>query len=121
MKKWLSLLLVFCLMVGLPYAAAAAEAPEYVAYTATQTASTDTTVTVQLKFSEPVWLRSGNVWLCNHINPAACSGNKTLWQTGVVSSSPALTSTFQDNYADTYTLTFSRCTDATHTYHYSDW
>ena len=121
MKKWLSLLLVLCLMLGLPYAAAAAEAPEYVTYTAMQTASTDTTVMVQLKFSEPVWLRNGNVWLCNHINPAACSGNQTLWQTGIVSSSPALTTTFQNNYADTYTLTYSRCTDATHTNHYNEW
>ena len=121
MKKWLSLLLVVCLVLGLPVSVSAAQTPEHVTYTVMQTASTDTTVTVQLKFSEPVWIRDGNVWLCNHIAPAACNSNQTLWQTGIVSSSPALTSTFQNNYADTYTLTYSRCTDATHTNHYNDW
>ena len=112
---------VVCLVLGLPVSVSAAQTPEHVTYTVTQTASTDTTVTVQLKFSEPVWIRDGNVWLCNHIAPAACNSNQTLWQTGIVSSSPALTSTFQNNYADTYTLTYSRCTDATHTNHYNDW
>lgn len=127
-KKLMALVLALCLLIGMPFAVSAEGTNDYVTFKATlisQNASANT-VTVRLKFSEPVCLNTWHVNLCNDIAPAMCANNveSGAWQLiqKTSLSSPRIDdATNSDVYTDTYEFTYIPCTDSAHTNHYSDW